>query len=100
MNLNFDKCKVLTPSVHNILIQGEHIENINNFVYLGSSVPNVKKDVKGRIALALPSFSRLRKLIWSNKDILLQLRRYWALIPSFATYPPETWALTTADEKT
>ena len=37
--------------VDNILIQEKHIENVNNFVYLGSSIPNVKKDIEIRIAL-------------------------------------------------
>ena len=55
MKINFDKCKVLTPSNSNIMIQGELLENVNNFVYLGSSVPSVTKDIERRIALALTS---------------------------------------------
>ena len=39
--------------VDNILIQEKHIENVNNFVYLGSSIPNVKKDIEIRIAWTL-----------------------------------------------
>ena len=31
MNINFDKYIVLTPSVDNILIQREYIENVSNF---------------------------------------------------------------------
>ena len=73
MKINFDKCKVLTPSNDNILIQGELLENVNNFVYLGSSVPDTTKDTETRITLALTAFGRLRKSIWSNRDILLKL---------------------------
>ena len=40
-----DKFKVLTPSVDNIFIQREHIETVNNFAYLGSSIPNFNKDI-------------------------------------------------------
>ena len=96
MKINFDKCKVLTPSNSNIMIQGELLENVNSFAYLGSSVPNVTKDIERRTALALTSFARLRKSICSNRDILLKLklRLYWAFILPIATYVSETWAIT------
>ena len=74
MNINFDKCKVLTQSNDNIVIHGELLENINNFIYLGSSVPDTTNDIERRIALALTAFGRLRKSIWSNRDILLKLK--------------------------
>ena len=72
MKINFDKRKVLTPSNGNIMIQGELLENVSNFVYLGSSVPSVTKDIERRIALALASFGRLRKSVLSNREILLK----------------------------
>ena len=101
MKINFDKCKVLTSSNDNIVIHGELLENVNNFVYLGSSVPDTTKDIERRIALALTAFGRLRKSICSNRDILLKLklRLYRALILPIATYASETWALTVSDEK-
>ena len=101
MKINFDKCKVLTPSNDNIVIHGELLENVNNFIYLGSSVPDTTKDIERRIALALTAFGRLRKSIWSNRDILLKLKLqlYRALILPIATYASETWALTVSDEK-
>ena len=101
MKINFDKCKVLTSSNDNIVIHGELLENVNNFIYLGSSVPDTTKDIERRIALALTAFGRLRKSIWSNRDILLKLklRLYRALILPIATYASETWALTVSDEK-
>ena len=60
MKINFDKCKVLTPSNDNIVIHGELLENVNNFIYLGSSIPDTTKDIERRIALALTAFGRLR----------------------------------------
>ena len=101
MNTDFDKCKVLNPSNNNIVIHGELLENVNNFVYLGSSVPDTTKDIEIRKSLALTAFGRLRKSIWSNRDILLKLklRLYRALILLIATYASETWALTVSDEK-
>ena len=74
MKINFGKCKVLTPSNDNIVIHGELLENVNNFIYLGSLVPDTTKDIERRIALALTAFGRLRKSIWSNRDILLKLK--------------------------
>lgn len=49
---------------------------------------NLKKYMEKRIALALPSFGRLRKLFWSNKNILLKLkiRLYRALVLPIVTY--------------
>ena len=100
MKINFDKRKVLTPSNSNIMIQRELFEYVNNFLYLGTSVPNVTKDIERRIALALTSFGRLRESIWSNRDILLKLklRPYRALILLIATYASETWVITVNDE--
>ena len=101
MKISFDRYKVLTLSNDNIVIHGELLENVNNFVYLGSSVPDTTKDIERRIALALTAFGRLRKSICSNRDILLKLklRLYRALILPIATYASETWALTVSDEK-
>ena len=70
MKINFDKCKVLTSSNDNIVIHGELLENVNNFIYLGSSVPDTTKDIERRIALALTAFGRLRKSIWSNRHLV------------------------------
>ena len=101
MKINFDKCKVLTLSNDNTVIHGELLENVNNFVYLGSSVPDTTKDIERRIALALTALGRLRKSIWSNRDILLKLklRLYRALTLPIATYASETWALKITDEE-
>ena len=83
------------------MIHGELLENVNNFVYLGSSVPDTTNDIERRIALALTAFGRLRKSIWPNRDILLKLklRLYRALILPIAIYASETWAVTDSDEK-
>ena len=69
MKINFDKCKVLTPSNDNMLIHGELLENVNNFAYHGSLVPDTMKDIERRTDLALTAFGRLRKSIWSRRDI-------------------------------
>lgn len=90
-----------TPSVDDILIQEEHIENANNSVYFESSVRNINKDIEIGIVLGLSSFGRLRKSIQSNKNILIKLKIqfYRSLILLIATYASETWALTVASKK-
>ena len=100
MKINTAKCKVLTTAEDQITIQGEHIENVKDFIFLGSSVPNVTNDIDRRIVLASTSFGRLRKAIWNNRKISLQLkmRLFRALILPIATYASETWVLTIKDE--
>ena len=72
--INFDKCRVLKPSVDYVLIQGEYTENVKKIVYVWSSIPNVRKDIKKRIAWGLSSFGWLQNFIWSNKTTLLKLK--------------------------
>ena len=100
MKINNGKCKVLTSSQQHITIEGNDIENVNSFVFLGSSVPNVKVDIDRRIALASTSFGRLRKSIWSKRNINMELkmRLFRALIIPIAIYGAETWVLTTKEE--
>ena len=63
MKINFDKSKVLTPFVDNILLQGEHIENVNNFIYLEVLCPMSKKKLN-------EGYHWLQKSVWSNKILL------------------------------
>ena len=72
--INFDKCRVLKPAVDYVLIQGEYTENVKKIVYVWSSIPNVRKDIKKRIAWALSSFGWLQNFILSNKTTLLKLK--------------------------
>ncbi len=100
MEINNGKCKVLTPLQQHITIEGNDIENLNGFVFLGSSVPDVKVDIDRRIALASTAFGRLRKSIWSKRNINMELkmRLFSALIVPIAIYGAETWVLTTKEE--
>ncbi len=74
MKINTKKCKVSALLEEHISIDGEDIENVDDFLLLGSSVPNVKSDVDRRIALASTSFERLREVIWNNRKISLKLK--------------------------
>lgn len=34
------KCKIMSPENDNIFINGDTVENVNSFVFIGSSVPS------------------------------------------------------------
>ena len=69
MKINTSKCKVISSDKRNITINGEAIETVDKFTFLGSSVPAVADDVQRRINLAAWAFGRLRDKIWSNQNI-------------------------------
>lgn len=95
MRVNADKCKIISPEDRLIEIDGETIEHSDTFIYLGSVVPGTEEDVNRRIALAASSFGRLRKTVWSRRDLSrrLKVRLYNALILPIAIYASETWTL-------
>ena len=102
LKVNGAKCKVLSPEQPSeIEINGEQIENVDHFIFLGSVVPNSSDDVRRRTALASSAFGRLKKNVWSNRDISysLKMRLYASLILPIATYASETWTLKVEDEQ-
>ena len=102
LKINASKCKVMSPDpTCDVHIELEPVENVDNFVFLGSVVPDTSDDVKRRIALASSAFGRLKKQVWSNKEIQnqLKLRLYYALIVPIAIYASETWTLKVEDSR-
>ena len=102
LKINASKCKILSPeSQDTIEINGEPVENVDQFVFLGSVVPNTSDDVKRRIALASSAFGRLKDNVWRNRAISssLKMRLYASLILPIAIYASETWALKVEDER-
>ena len=99
MKINASKCKTISDSAVPIQINNENVENVSDFVFLGSNVPGTTNDIKRRLGLASSSFGRLRDQIWRNKDISLKLklRLYNALIVPIAIYASETWTLKKSD---
>ena len=99
MKINGAKCKIISPSRESIVIDGQEVEHVEDFVFLGSVVPSSGADVKRRTALASSAFGRLKKAIWSKWSVSLQLksRLYRALILPIATYASETLTLKSED---
>ena len=96
MKISTEKCKVISGSTTNLIIENEETEIVKQFKYLWSLVPKSSEDVKRSIALA--SF---KKSAWSGRDISvkLKLRLYNALILPIAIYGSETWSLMQLDTK-
>ena len=94
MNISGAKCKIISPSKESIVIYGQEVEHVDDFVFLGSVVRSSEADVKRRTALASSAFGRLKKAIWSKRSIGLQLksRLYRAFI-----LPTATWTLKSED---
>ena len=101
MKVNPDKCKIISPDIGDIHIDGSIVGKVEKFTFLGSVVPESSSDVKRRIGLASSAFGRLKEKIWSRKDISMKLkiRLYNALIIPIATYASETWTILRDDER-
>ena len=111
MKINANKTKAMKVTRHidtglqpsKIMIQGEEIEWVDHFVYLGSELTSTNdssKDIKRRLALASACFKSLRS-IWKNKHLSLKLktRLFRALVVPVATYGAETWTLKAEDKR-
>ena len=99
LKINTKKCKVMSDENDSLFIDGEKIDTIDKFIFLGSSVPNVSDDVIRRIALAAVAFGKLKHNIWSRNDLSYQIksRLFYALIIPIAIYACETWSLKKKD---
>ena len=109
MQINTDKTKTLIfrrktiTDAESIKLNGEEIENVDNFVYLGSNITwnnDSTEDIKRRIRLATGAYGAL-KTIWKDKNIRLEtkLQLLNTCVFSVLLYAAETWALTKVDEK-
>jgi hypothetical protein len=102
LKINGAKCKIITDEeIDEIKLDGNNVEKVQEFTFLGSVVPGTSSDVKRRLALAYIAFGRLKKNIWSNKAIPmnLKIRLYYALIVPIAIYSCSTWTLTKEDAR-
>ena len=101
MKINGAKCKILSPLKDTIKIDNEEVEHVEEFVFLGSVVPDTTSDVKRRIALASAAFGRLISTVWNKRSIskAIKARLYKALILPIATYASETWTLKACDTR-
>jgi len=99
------KCKVMLQDVQNLRaplkIQGEALEIVDRFTYLGSCISSdcsVANEVDARISKARVAFANLRHL-WRQKGISLSLkgRVYGTTVRAVLLYGSETWSLRAED---
>ena len=93
-----DRCKKTSDI---ITVDGETVECLENFEYLGSKIEGNGKcsnEIKRRTAMAAGQLKKMEK-IWKGQDKQTKLKIVRACIFPTAIYGCEGWTLTTADEK-
>jgi len=107
LRINKQKTKTMTISKEHedlqIMLNGEQLEQVSEFVYLGSTITEDGKcgvDIRKRIGLASGVIGRLSK-IWKSKDISVKTKVhvYKALVVPTLTYGSECWTLKKEDER-
>ena len=102
--LNAKKTKVMSTdksSTAQVHIQGEQLENVKNFVYLGAQIESNGKsapDIRRRLALACNKLNRMMT-IWKSEDVRLKMKILTTCIFPTALYGCETWSLSKESEK-
>ena len=107
MRFSPSKCKVLlqdwnsTPP--NLSLDGELLDVVTSFTYLGSCITNdgsMDKEISARISKARSAYAGLKHL-WCRKDVSLGVkgRVYNASVRSVLLYGCETWALRSEDTR-
>ena len=99
------KCKLMlfhwTGPIQPLLMEGEELERVDKFTYLGSCISantSIAEDISARIARAQTAFSNLRHL-WRRRHISLTTKSWGynsTVRPTFL-YGFETWALRSED---
>jgi sorting nexin-29 len=86
----------------NIYLHGEELEKVDCFCYLGSTITptgNVADEVTARVNKATSVFERLRKRLWSSKEVSISTKSqvYHSAVRSVLLYGCESWALREED---
>ena len=101
LQMNKKKTKVMVMgkenSDANIQVEGEEIECVNQFIYLGSLISNdndCSKEIKRRIGIAVGALGKLCD-IWKSSSVLLKekMKLLDAFVFSTLMYACETWTL-------
>ena len=105
LTINTAKTKFLrlkTNNNQNLKVDNEPIEEVEQFVYLGSVITTTggtTEDVDARIKKAKGAFAQLSKL-WNARDISLRtkMRLFQSNVKSVLLYGSESWFMTKAIE--
>ena len=106
MQISVEKTKLMTNSTvgisSNIRVNGEKLETVQSFKYLGAIVTDEgpMPEIRSRIAQTIAALTKL-KIIWDGKNIDLssEIRLLRSLVMSIFLYSCETWTLTAEIER-
>ena len=100
--LNVSKTKLMKiktdqPSLENLVINGEVVEIVDNFNYLGAIITNTQddsKEIRKRISIAKNAVVSLTN-VWKDTSISLKTKKrfLYSLIFPIATYGTECWTM-------
>ena len=103
LKINKEKTKAMRINATNqekIIINGQDIEDVDEFVYLGAKGGGMK-DLKNRLSKARGPFNKIKK-IWMSNNILkkTKVRLHKTLVVPVLLYGSETWKMNKGDDKT
>ena len=106
MQISAEKTKLMTNNTNgissNIRVNGEKLETVQSFKYLGAIVTDEGSmpKIRSRIAQTIAAFTKLN-IIWDDKNIDLssKIRLLRFLVMSILLYSCETWTLTAEIER-
>ena len=101
LQISAEKTKLMTNNPNgissNIRVNGEKLETVQSFKYLGAIVTDEGSmpEIRSRIAQTIAALTKL-KIIWNDKNIDLRskIRLLRSLVMSIFLYSCETWTLT------
>ena len=103
LRVNVDKSKVMCvgeivePSLMNIMLNGERMEVVNSFKYLGScfsSDGGLKEDVSRRVGEGMKTFGAMKRM-WSGRSVTVRVKRelYERIVLLTVMYGSESWGM-------
>ena len=106
LRINISKTKSMCVNANNFrpfTVEGEEIEEVENFTYLGSDVNKTggaAEDIRRRIGKACAAYNRLNK-VWRNTNIFTRtkVKILKSNVVSVLLYGCESWRMVKGDEK-
>ena len=100
MEISTAKSKVMVNSLNNahanITLDGEQLEEVDEFKYLGATLSKdgtCSKEIRTRIALATAAMARLTRMWRSDISFQTKYKLYRSLVVSILLYGCEAWTL-------
>ena len=106
LTISKKKTKVINQGVRNapsFTINGEPIENVEKFVYLGSTIAanlSLDAEIDCRLGKAYSSFARLAERVWNNPMLTIKTKSavYSSCVLSTLLYASESWTTSRRQE--